>query len=222
MVDIKSIFNFKKINVEKLISFGFVDYGKCYRIKKTILDKQFYISVTVTQTGKVDYSVVDASINEEYTLVKTSNAQGTFVGKVRTECEDFLREISDNCFDVEVFQSDQTKRIISFMASKYDANAEFLWEKHPNYAVFRRQNNGKWFAIIMTIDGKKINPSLDKLVEIIDLKGTAEHVASLVDDQTYYKGYHMNKKYWYTIVLNDSISNRELFDRIETSFQLTK
>ena len=72
----------------------------------------------------------------------------------------------------------------------------------------------------MTIDGKKLKSSLDKEVEIIDLKGTAENVASLVDDCNYYGGYHMNKKYWYTIVLDDSICDNELFNRIVDSFHL--
>lgn len=220
MIDVKSIFDFKKMNVEKLKSFGFVDCVKYYEIKKSILDNQFYISLKVTKTDQVDYSVIDSSINEEYALVKTANAQGSFVGEIQTKCEDFLREVSDKCFDYDVFQSEQTKRVVQFIKNKYNVDEEYLWEKYPNYAVFRNHDNSKWFAIIMTIDGKKLKSSLDKEVEIIDLKGTAENVASLVDDCNYYGGYHMNKKYWYTTVLDDSICDSELFDRIVDSFHL--
>ncbi|EGP5404006.1 hypothetical protein D3I35_12435 [Enterococcus faecium] len=222
MIDINNIFNFKRMNNDKLKSFGFVDCGKHYEIRKTISDNQFYLYVKVSQTDKVYYSVVDSVTNEEYALVKISNAQGPFVGNIRRECEDFLQEISDNCFDIDIFQSEQTKRVVQFIVNKYDSNPEFLWKKYPNYAVFRHQKNNKWFAIIMTIDGKKLNKSLDKKIEIIDLKGIAKNVSSLVDDLNYYKGYHMNKKYWYTAVLDGSISDSELFDKIVDSFQLTQ
>lgn len=222
MINVNRLFEFKQVNLEKLQAFGFVFSGEEYEITKPILDNQFQLSVYVTSAGKVDYSVIDAATSEEYTLVKTTHAQGAFVGQVRTACEAFLQKIADQCFDVAIFQSEQTQRIIAFLASNYHVDPEHLWEKSPQNAVFRQPNNQKWFAIMMTIDGKKLSPSLDQTVEIIDLKGTAETVAALVEGPHYYQGYHMNKKYWYTAILNDSISDDELLDKIATSFALTR
>lgn len=221
MTDVKNIFAFKKVNTEKLEKFGFIKHEKNYEIKKPVLGNQFVIVVKITQQGRVDYAVIDTSTNEEYILVKTSNTQGSFIGTIRVECKKFLKEISEHCFDRDVFQYEQTQRVVQHMKDEYNAEAEFLWEKYPNYAVFRHQSNNKWFGIMMTIEGKKISSSLEGEIEIIDLKESAEKVAALVDGENYYRGYHMNKKYWYTIVLDDSVNDSELFHRIESSHSLT-
>lgn len=164
---------------------------------------------------------METSTHEEYILAKTIEAQGIFVGNIREECERFLLEISEKCFDVEVFQSKQAKRIVQFMKQKFDVEPEHLWTKYPTYTAFRHQNNNKWFSLIMTIDGKKIGAS-NKEIEIIDLKATAEEVASIVDSCNYFSGYHMNKKYWYTAILDDRTSDNELFSKIEASYFLTQ
>jgi len=38
--------------------------------------------------------------------------------------------------------------------------------------------------------------------------------------KNYYPGWHMNKKSWYTIVLNGSVPNDELRERITESYEL--
>ncbi len=42
------------------------------------------------------------------------------------------------------------------MKKKYKAEPEFLWKRFPDYAVFRHQDNRKWFAIIMDVPAEKL------------------------------------------------------------------
>lgn len=222
MLDIENIFQFKKMNVAKLKSLGFVDIGEYYSLKKDMLDSQFYIKISIAkETEKIDYAVFDKSSNEEYILVKAENAQGSFVGSVRNACEELLEAVAEAYFEREVYNVQQTKRIAQFIQEKYDALPEFLWNKYPSYAVFRHKSNKKWFAILMTIDSNKLDPSLNGPVEIIDLKANAETVSSLINEYPYFNAYHMNKKYWYTIILDGTLSDNELYERIAESFQLT-
>lgn len=43
-----------------------------------------------------------------------------------------------------------------------------------------------------------------------------------IDNKRYFSGYHMNKKNWYTICLDGSIDNDEIFKRIDISYELAK
>lgn len=57
-----------------------------------------------------------------------------------------------------------------------------------------------------------------KKLEIIDLRIAGEHIEKLIDQKIYFPGYHMNKKSWNTVVLNNSVSDTELHERIHESY----
>ena len=48
------------------------------------------------------------------------------------------------------------EEIYRYMKKKYKAEPEFLWKRFPDYAVFRHQDNRKWFAIIMDVPAEKL------------------------------------------------------------------
>lgn len=221
MSEFTSIFQFRKRNDEKLRAFGFRDRGRFYEWERPILENQFLFSVSIEKEGAVDYTVRDLASGELYTLVKVPKAQGPFVGQVRECCKQLLTEIAERCFDREVFRAPQTKRVVQLLEEKYGALPEYLWESHPNYAVFRHRENKKWFAVLLTVDRGKLDPALHGEVEILDLKAAAQTVSLLTETGRYYPGYHMNKNYWYTAVLDDTLSDEELLERLSESFQLT-
>lgn len=45
---------------------------------------------------------------------------------------------------------------------------------------------------------------------------------SILSRKYHYPGWHMNKKRWYTIVLNGSISDENLKEKIRESYELAK
>lgn len=101
----------------------------------------------------------------------------------------------------------------------YGTKPEFLWEKYPDYAAFRRKDNEKWFAIIMTIDKNKLGLDGHGNIEIIDLKAEPDKAQELLQAKDYYPAYHMNKKHWYTICLDGSVSDESLFSFLSESYQ---
>jgi predicted DNA-binding protein (MmcQ/YjbR family) len=44
----------------------------------------------------------------------------------------------------------------------------------------------------------------------------------LLKSPGYLPGYHMNKKHWFSVILDGSVSNDELFSRIDESYTLAK
>lgn len=45
-----------------------------------------------------------------------------------------------------------------YITEEYGAEAEFPWEKYPDYSVYRHKGNRKWFALIMNIPKEKLDP----------------------------------------------------------------
>lgn len=169
----------------------------------------------------VSVRVLDIDSQEEYVLVHTLGASGAFVGPIIQACEEKLRIIAADCFDYVVFKSEQAKQIVTYVNETYQTQLEFLWKKFPNNAVLRCRDGGKWYAAILTVSKEKFGLEEDGTLEIIDLRALPDEIIGLVDSKNYFPGYHMNKKHWYTICLDGSVSIQEICRRIETSYSLT-
>lgn len=44
--------------------------------------------------------------------------------------------------------------LVDYIQSNYGVAAEYLWDRFPNYIIFRHKNNSKWFALIMDVPSK--------------------------------------------------------------------
>ena len=213
---------YKKIDTKKMLSFGFVKNDGIYVYKTDILDGQFYIELTVSNGEKLFVRVVEKEFDEEYTLHLVPEAVGSFVGAVRGEVEEILEKFEHKCCEKEIFKWKQTYAVIEYVKNTYGSDIEFLWEKSPDSAVFRRSDNKKWYGIIMTVPFKRLGVDSDKEAEVVNLKASPENIDRIIDSKSVFPAYHMNKKNWFTVVLDGSISNKDLFSYIDTSYILAK
>ena len=135
------------MSLEKLLPFGFAESDGEYTYSTSILDGQFGMTVIIAKDSCVSTKVVDSSLNEEYVLHRALGASGTFVGSVRTAHDNVLRKISEECFEQDIFKSDDSQKVIRYTHDVYHDELEFLWRRFPNNAVFRRRNVKKWYAV---------------------------------------------------------------------------
>ena len=213
-------FKNKKPNLEKLLQFGFgMDNGK-YTYITNIVDGQFKMTVTVSDDGTVSTKVADSSSDEEYVLHRTSVACGSFVGRVRADYENILREIAEKCFETDVFKSDDARKVIQYVRDTYHDELEFLWQRFSDNAILRRKDTGKWYAALLVLSRKKLGLDSDEVIDVLDLRIKPEDVKSVVDRKKYFPGYHMNKKHWISISLDGSVQIDEIFRRIDDSYRL--
>lgn len=216
----------RKPNIEKLLAFGFFRQDSDYVYSTGIVDEQMKMTVIVSQDGNVKTEVTDTGSNEEYVLHLVAGAEGAFVGQVRTEYEAVINEISDKCFEADVFKSEQAKTIIDYVRNTYGDELEFLWQKFPDNAIWRRKDNQKWYAALLTVSKRKLgfDPEFDtdEMIEIIDLRMLPEDIPTVVDGIKYHPGYHMNKKHWVTICLDGTVTMDEICHRIDESYVIAK
>jgi len=217
-----SIFSSKVPDKTALVAYGFKRDEACF-VYNTLLQKGFFnLTVRILDKKEIDIRVVENSTGEEYEPVYVKNASGKFVGKVRAELDAVLTDISEKCFVFSPFQTDYTLKVIKYIRDKYGDKPEFLWEKFPRNAVFRDKGSEKWYAAILTVKNRNVGLEGDEICEVIDLKGKPDKLAELVDGKKYLRGYHMNKKHWYTIRLDGSVDIKEIYKHIDSSYSLVK
>lgn len=209
-------------NPQKLLAYGFLCKGSRYVYQADLMGGQMRFACTVEETGSVCESVTDAQTGEEYSLYKNESAAGAFVGAVRSEVEALLFDISQTCFNPAVFKGEPAQKLISHIHSTYGDELEFLWEKLPDYAVWRRKDSGKWYAVLMALPANRIGIDSSERIEVLNLHSTASDIKAIIDRRVYYPGYHMNKNSWYTVRLDAICDWDELCRRIELSYGLAK
>lgn len=115
------------------------------------------------------------------------------------------------------------KELIEYIQQNYNTTSEYLWNKYPNYAIFRHKSNSKWFAIIMNIPEIKLfDGGSNNEIDVINLKVRPNLVGSLRLKKGVYPAYHMNKEHWISIQLNAEFDEDELKSLIFESYELTQ
>ena len=111
--------------------------------------------------------------------------------------------------------------LIQFIAEQYSAYEENPWKRYPNYAVFRHKSNQKWFALMMNISKSKLGLPSDEMIDVLNVKCDPMLISTLRNEKGVYPAYHMNKEHWITLLLEGPISDGEIFDLIDLSYDLT-
>ena len=204
---------------QKLIDYGFVqneDGGKLI-LKKPVQQGGFYVLFTLTGDNFCA-DVYETETDEKYALFNVKNARGSFVGQLRTEVQNIAEEIRASGFDT----TDLKQRYDDFFAGHYKIKPDFPWpDDLSDYYVFRKPS-GKWFALIMRIKFKNLGFESEEPVWVVNLKADPEKIPVLVDGKSVFNAYHMNKKYWITVVLTAVTDFKKLCALTEESFSLVK
>ena len=212
------IFKAYQFNSKKAKEYGFVENQGVWTHSSTILQGDFLMMVTV-EDGVLGFQVYDQETGDLYPQVHMTSMRGKFVGSVREACLEVLYEIRKSCFDVQDFIYPQTKRIMTRVQEKYENQLEYLWEKSPDTAILRHENNQKWYAVLMKISWDKLEKGREGLVEAVNLKHN--QVSDLLVKKGIYPAFHMNKRYWISLPLDDSLTDEKVLELFEKSYFLT-
>ena len=212
------IFKSYQFNQEKARAYGFVENGEVWTYSCQILQGDFIMTVSIT-VDNVSFQVFDQEMGDLYPQVHMESMRGSFVASTREACLEVLYEIRKSCFDVQDFIFPQTKRIMAVVQEKYGNQLEYLWEKSPETAVLRHEGNQKWYAVLMRISWDKIEKGREGLVEAVNLK--QDQVSDLLVKKGIYPAFHMNKRYWISVTLDDTLSDEAVLELIERSWSLT-
>ena len=202
---------------DKLLPYGFKHSGGKYTYEEYFMDNQFKSVVEISRDGLISGKVIDTESGEEYVPLKLNSQEGSFVGEVKAEYENILIKIRDYCFMKQYFVLPQSNRITKLIADKYGDTPEFLWEKYDDSGIFRNPDSNKWYAAILDVDKSRLLPDKKGFTEVINLKLEVEHVQQIIKEPNFYPAYHMNKKYWISVILDDSITDNKIMELVKES-----
>ncbi len=114
------------------------------------------------------------------------------------------------------------KKLLAYVKKKYGVSPENLWMKYPDYAVFRHGDNGKWFGIVMNVPESKLGLNGDRRVDILNVKPGDPRLAELLVQQPgFFRGWHMNRENWVSILLDGTVPYAEVCRWLDESFLAT-
>lgn len=198
------------------------DWRKCKKeYEKLFLNNTFKAVIKINDNGEVLGTVYDLENDDEFLPLRIENNEGSFAAKVRNEYEKFLTDIRDKYFIKNHFIFPQSNRITQLIMEKYEDYPEFLWEKFDGSGVFRNKESQKWYAGILDVEGSKIKKGKSGIIEVLDIKLAPEEIQELLLLPDFYPAYHMNKKSWITIILDDSLPDKKIMEFIHKSYLLS-
>ena len=216
----ENIFKRTDIDYSKLAKFGFKKCGTDWIYEQPFLNDDFKAVIQISSDGTVSGTVYETATEEEYLPLRVET-MGGFAGQVRAAYEQILTDIKTHCGHDNLFMYSQSNRLTDWIDKTFGDKPQFPWDKLDGYGVFKNPDNNKWYAIIMNIDKKKLDKKKSGLVEIVNFKLAPETIQALLKENGFFPAYHMNKKTWITVVLDDTVSDKVLFDLVQQSHAFT-
>ena len=219
MHDISKQFNRFKYKEDKLKLFGFTKEKDKYILNQKSTNKDFTYHIEIDDK-KVLSSVIDNSTDEEYMPFYIETINGEFVGAIRNEFDLLIKSILSTCYEKD-YDNDTVHQVIKYVKDTYNIKPVYLWDDSPNTFVFKHQE-AKWFGIVMDIPYKRVGIDSKEIVYVLNVKVPTEQIETLTKMNGIVPAYHMNKKYWISILLDGSVNIEEIKNLINISFYLTK
>ena len=111
------------------------------------------------------------------------------------------------------------EEIFEYVKKQYGTIPEYLWKSSPENAILRYKN-GKWYAVVMSVEKCKLGLEGNEFVDIIDVKCDPEMTSMIIQTFGFLPGYHMNKQHWITILLDGSVSEAKTLDFLDMSYDM--
>lgn len=217
----QDIFKRAKINLKSLKPYGFIKTKNIWKYEKEFMDGKFLALIEVNNDGIIKGKVIDRENEEEYLPMTVKVSGSAFAGIVKSHYEDILDDIKEKCAVSEHFLFPQSNRIAELILEKYNVKPDFPWKDYDTFGVFRNSDTNKWFALIMNIDKSKLIKKEKGEVDVINLKLDKDEITELIQKKGYYPAYHMNKKNWITLILDETLTDLTIMGHIDESYSYT-
>lgn len=199
---------------EKLLQYGCIQEKDTYRCIQRLKTADFYAVITY-ENQKLRADVYDALLQELYMPFYVKTANGSFVSAIREEIDELMEKLVRACAEGNSYRM----RILDYVEQRYHSVPEFPWKSAPEHGTLKTPK-GKWYGVIMHIPYRSLGIDADGMTDICNLKNDPAYIRELVDHVCYFPAYHMNKTYWFSVLLDQKLSWEQLQRLIDESYQL--
>ncbi len=197
----------------KLLEYGLKQKNENYVLEKSLneeLDVTFMIN-----RNSFQIDVYEKNTKEQFLPFYIKNAGGSYLLEVKSKIEEEIKNLLNICFK----KHDKKEQLLFYVKQKYGTLPEYPWKDSPTYCTLKTNQKQKWYGLFMNIPYKTLGLKGEELVDVVNLKNDPETIAHLIDYKNFFPAYHMNKKYWYTILLDPEIDLEKVKTLIDESYQ---
>lgn len=160
-----------------------------------------------------DFSVEVYDDGEKYMLFDVPAADGAFVSEMRKE----VLEKAEAAVKKLYSGGNPVEKLLLYAKEKYGTEPDNPFSGDGGSAVLRTPK-GKWYGLIMRIKYRNLGIPSDGEISVINLKHPPEKMGETVDNKAVFPAYHMNKKYWITVILSSDVPFEKITALLDESY----
>ncbi|MBF0787380.1 MULTISPECIES: MmcQ/YjbR family DNA-binding protein [unclassified Streptococcus] len=206
---------------ERLLDYGFKEKDGMLTFCQPFMEGRFEARIQVIGDHQASAQIWDLEMDEEYHTFRIQRAVGSFVGEVRESYAAILQQVVQHCTENQIFQSAQGNRLIGYVKEQFQESPDYPFTKAPEIATLRHAANQKWYALVTQVPWTALGELTQAgCVEVMNVKVEAGQIKELLANPAIYPAYHMSKKTWVSISLDDRLADEMLFDLVNNSRNL--
>lgn len=114
------------------------------------------------------------------------------------------------------------EKVFQYVKRKYGVEPDYPLPTAPTFPVLRHKDNRKWFAIIMDVPRERLGLDGSNRVDILNVKLSDPMLVDFLAQQLgYFRGYHISRGNWVSILLDGTVPMEEIGRWIDESFAVT-
>lgn len=201
------------------LKFGFKKTGpETFEINLPLKTPDFEVQIIIDH-NEIKLKVFELPDRLEYLPFNLNEDEGgSFVNQIRSDVDEVVYQVIESCYQLK----DYRERVFDFVRAELNTKLETPWAKHPEFYVMKTANRQKWYGLMMRISYQLLDPQQSGIVDVLNLKAPPLKIVDLIDYQTFYPAYHMNKKHWVSVVVDEKINLKQLQALIRQSYQLVE
>ena len=215
------LFQYLRPRKDALERYGFVRKDQVFVLEKELMPGEFRACLTVDADGHVSGQVTDLFSGDAFVPLRIPGAAGPYVSRVKECYVQWLEEIAKACFEPVPFASDQANRLAARIRETYGDEPDHPFDNDDVSAVFRNPADRKWYALIMHIPYARFCAKEGE-TDILNVKAHPEDIPVLTEKEGIFPGWHMNRKHWITVPLDDTLPDEDIQRLVAVSRSFTK
>lgn len=181
----------------RLKAYGFVPEGRALVLRRRLAGSIF--AAFSLQGAHFSLAVYDDDTPEkaDYVPFQAAAADGPYVSLVRERAQALLGDILRQGFVRDSLRD----QILAQARQEYGTEPCFPWAEYPGHCTLKAPN-GKWYGLVMQVPYAVLGIGKAGRADVLNVKNLPEKIQALVDGEHFLPAYHMNKKYWLSVLLD--------------------
>lgn len=218
MDTLQQTFAKRKIDLLCLEGEGFSKRDDLYVLQKPLYDV-FWVEISINAQGQIAAKVYDETTLDPFPSYRLENPKGEFGVALKESYQTFLFSLAERISSPDANGFEQGVRIRNYIENSLLDEGDNPFGQYPGFRVYRRKDDEKWYALFMVIPGERVGLNKEE-VEVVNLNLPPKRIEALLQNPGYLPAYHMNKKHWVSLVLDETIKDGEIIELINQSREL--